>query len=1283
MRTSVVSTLLGLCLGATAALAQSALQITSPASGTTFSPGQTISVTVAASGGTFSQVMVVAWDPIGLSDVVTSPPFQFSLTIPPTTKPGAYLLTAVAIDSQGVPVESQPISVSVEPLSPPVSISVQPSQVSFRATGVSNALRVLAMFQDGSNSDVTASANLSYSSLDPTVAVVNSAGVVTATGLGSTSLTVGYGRTATFNVPVAVRASTMSLTPTNLLYGNVTIGSGSAAQTVTLHNILGSPVTITAVAMSGDFTETDTCVSSSPIAAGGTCSINVQFTPVSPGPETGSLTVSNSLGITTSVPLSGLAVSPSAGTLVVSVSRSGNVQLGQSGVMYTISVQNVGLGANSGAITMSDLLPGSLTATALSGSGWTCTLSPLQCTRADALAANASYPSITLTANVSSNAPFSVSNTASIAYTTGTVNAHASATDTAAVLPQTQVTVMASVAGPSFSVDGTNYNSSQTFIWVPGSTHTVSVNSPQAGTAGTQFVFTGWSDGAAATHTITASSSNSTYTAGFKLQYQLAAYATAGGSLTPASGYYDAGPVTVTATANQGYVFAGFAGGLIGNASPQTFSLSAPTSITALFNPAPRPVLSLVKTHSSLFGRGGEGVYTLTVFNYAFASPTAGPVTVMEVLPAGLTLVSMAGSGWNCPGSTCTRNDVLSPGASYPSITVTVSVAPNAPNQVINQATVSGGGAVARTVSDITGILSQSTIVFAALPDVVLGVPPFGVSATASSGLAVSLASSTPAVCTLNGSNVVTVINTGTCSITASQAGNANYAAAVPVIRTFTVNPIGAPSTTTLVSSVNPATLGQPVRLTATVLPSAAVGGKVTFYDGVNFLGTGAPSSGQATLTTSLLPFGVRSLRAYYSGGANYPASVSAARTEIVNALPSDGFSAAVNYATGTQPDSVAVGDLNGDGKADLAVANYGPNVSVLLGNGDGTFQTAVQYAVGSSADSVAVGDFNGDGRADLAVANGTNVSVLLGNGDGTFQTAVDYAVGGSTFSIVVGDFNGDGKADLAVANYGPNVSVLLGNGDGTFRTGVNNVGGYPFSIVVGDFNGDGRADLAVANFYGNNVSVLLGNGDGTFQTAVQYVVGTYPDSVAVGDFNGDGRADLAVTNEYGTNVSVLLGNGDGTFQTAVNYAVGGYPFSIVVGDFNGDGKADLAVANYGNNVGVLLGNGDGTFQTAVQYAVGTHPDSVAVGDFNRDGRADLAVANLNSASVSILLGTTFSKCDTNGDGSITVSDVQTVINEALGVAPAVHDLNGDGQVNVIDVQIAINAALGLGCSAR
>jgi len=373
-------------------------------------------------------------------------------------------------------------------------------------------------------------------------------------------------------------------------------------------------------------------------------------------------------------------------------------------------------------------------------------------------------------------------------------------------------------------------------------------------------------------------------------------------------------------------------------------------------------------------------------------------------------------------------------------------------------------------------------------------------------------------------------------------------------------------------------------------------------------------------------------------------------------------FAPAVTYGSGGYYAlSVAVADVNGDGKPDLLVANYcgsdtescSGTVGVLLGNGDGTFQPAVTYASGGVyAWSVVVADVNGDGRPDLVVANDCDigsscnngvVGVLLGNGDGTFQTAVTYASGGiAAHSVAVADVNGDGKPDLLVANFcgssncdNGSVGVLLGNGDGTFQPAMTYGSGLynAVSVAVADVNGDGKPDLLVANYCGtssscnNNgmVGVLLGNGDGTFQTAVNYDSDgpfSYEDNLSVADVNGDGTPDLVVAHPG--SVGVLLGNGDGTFQTAVTYPSGGADYSTVaVADVNGDGKPDLLVANFcgsssscnNGSVGVLLGNGDGTFQAAMTFGSGGYEAwAVAVADVNGDGKPDLLVANCTSS---------------------------------------------------------------------
>ncbi|WP_163538970.1 SBBP repeat-containing protein [Gracilibacillus sp. YIM 98692] len=389
---------------------------------------------------------------------------------------------------------------------------------------------------------------------------------------------------------------------------------------------------------------------------------------------------------------------------------------------------------------------------------------------------------------------------------------------------------------------------------------------------------------------------------------------------------------------------------------------------------------------------------------------------------------------------------------------------------------------------------------------------------------------------------------------------------------------------------------------------------------------------------TKLSPDGSSLIYSSYLGGGG----LDNGRGIVVDALGNA-------YVTGgtdsprARPIDLTIGDFNNDEILDLAVVNQETDdVSILLGNGDGTFQAAMNFGVGNEPTGITTGDFNGNGNLDLAVTNqfSDNVSILLGNGDGTFQAAMNFGVGSSPTGITAEDFNGNGNLDLAVANQGSDdVSILLGNGDGTFQAPMNfGVGSGPRGITTGDFNGNGVLDLAVANQSSNNVSILLGNGDGTFQAPMNFGVGSGPRGITTGDFNGNGVLDLAVTNQSSNNVSILLGNGDGTFQAPMNFGVGSGPRGITTGDFNGNGNLDLAVTNqFTENVSVLLGNGDGTFQAAMNFGVGDIPVAITTEDFNSDLNLDLAVVNLGSSSVSILQG--------NGDGSF-----QTANNFSVGV---------------------------------
>jgi FG-GAP-like repeat/FG-GAP repeat/Thrombospondin type 3 repeat len=281
----------------------------------------------------------------------------------------------------------------------------------------------------------------------------------------------------------------------------------------------------------------------------------------------------------------------------------------------------------------------------------------------------------------------------------------------------------------------------------------------------------------------------------------------------------------------------------------------------------------------------------------------------------------------------------------------------------------------------------------------------------------------------------------------------------------------------------------------------------------------------------------------------------------------------------GNSPYFIATGDFNRDGNPDLAVANGGGlsysdtgSATVLLGKGDGTFAAPIQ--VGETGDypyALAVADLNGDGKQDLAVASAgaDSVSIHLGDGRGGFTRTVVLSVGAVPFWIAAGDLNEDGHIDLVTANVGRSfpsplpgsVTVLMGNGDGTFvRAGSLEAGAVPTAVEAIDLNGDGHLDLAVADYGSNDVMVLLGRGDGTFGLRVPFTTGESPIALAVADLNADGHPDLVTANVDSADVSVLIGAGDGTFGHDVRYAAAVDPMFVAVADLDGDHREDLVV---------------------------------------------------------------------------------------------------------------------------
>lgn len=532
--------------------------------------------------------------------------------------------------------------------------------------------------------------------------------------------------------------------------------------------------------------------------------------------------------------------------------------------------------------------------------------------------------------------------------------------------------------------------------------------------------------------------------------------------------------------------------------------------------------------------------------------------------------------------------------------------------------------------------LNGQAITLEPIPDKIIGDAPFS-PASASSGLPIVYTSSNPLVAAIIG-GMVTIVGRGHCTITASQSGNSTYSAAQSVSQVMVVGPLPA------IFNFTPASgpVGTTVTINGIGFSPIAANNVVMFGDT-----RATVSSTSTTQITVAVPVGAsyKPITVLTDGLIAYSRIPFLTSYLGWGKIDATSFVPKVNFASGTYPYSVALGDLDGDGRIDMVVANYSSHTVSVFRNttisvGSVTYAAKVDYSVGLNPVSVALGDLDADGKLDMAVANsGSNGITVFQNtstgiGDIGFVVGGGYATGTNPYAVALGDLDGDGKVDMAVANNGSGTVSVFRNtsasvGTITYAAKIDYTSGVqPSSIALGDLDADGKVDIATVNSANNTLSVFRNTGAiGTISYAnkITYTTSGRPISIALGDLDLDGKLDIAVCNSNYNNVSVFrntsTGAGTVRYDIKVDYPLGSSTAGVAIGDLDGDGKPDIAVTRGSTNVASTLRNkstGEGfiDFEAKVDFAVGAGLFSIAIGDLDGDGKGDMAVTNGNFVSV-------------------------------------------------------------------
>jgi uncharacterized protein YjdB len=670
----------------------------------------------------------------------------------------------------------------------------------------------------------------------------------------------------------------------------------------------------------------------------------------------------------------------------------------------------------------------------------------------------------------------------------------------------------------------------------------------------------------------------------------------------------------------------------------------------------------------------GVAAPSTTIITYSLPSGCRATKLInVYGLPATVT-----GTATVCQGATTTLSDATG-GGEWTSGNTAVATVGSSSGVVTGV----GGGTAGITYTLGSGCIATRVVTVSPLPSAILG------GTTLCAGTSATLTNLVSGGTWSTSNAGVATIGSATGIVTAVSNGSATITYTVPCgTATVTVTVGGAPVITSV--NLNTDTVGATVVISGSNF-SATTSNNIVYFGATQGVVTAATSTSLTVTVPSgsiYSPVTVENNGCALTAYEQYPFlptyNNSAYITTTIN------FNSKVDFTAGTSPFSVAIGDIDGDGKPDMVSANSGANsISVFRNTSatgsitSGSFAAKVDFTTGASPYSVAIGDLDNDGKLDIVVPNNTSspatVSVFRNTAtSGVINTSslaakVDFVVGVGPKAVAIGDLDRDGRADIAVANNGASTISILRNtsasgaiNSGSFAAKVDfTSGSHPYGIAIGDLDGDGKPDIAVPNQAVATVSVFRNTSSigsitsASFATKVDFTTGSQPYSVTIGDVDGDGKMDLIIPNNGAATVSVLRNTATsgsiipGSFAAKVDFTTGAGPYAVAIGDINGDGKIDLVVANRTANTVSVLRNtatsgamSSGSFAAKVDLATGSAPVFVAVGDVDGDGKPDIATANISANTVSIIRNNPILHPDPfsgTADGTITLCVGATV----------------------------------------